>query len=98
MKDKNGIEIKCENCDDFIPVGTNDRGCMLYEEDCENVFGGKGCVFKASREALEARIADLEKKEPKTCDDCWLQRDFGNYIPAGYCADKCAKIYNALKD
>lgn len=43
-------------------------------------------------------VVKLEKKEPKTCDDCWLQRDFGNYIPAGYCADKCAKIYNALKD
>lgn len=43
-------------------------------------------------------VVKLDKKEPKTCDDCWLQRDFGNYIPAGYCADKCAKIYNALKD
>ena len=66
MKDKNGIEIKCENCDDFIPVGTNGRGCTLYEEDCENVFGGKRCVFKASSEALEARIADLEKKLTET--------------------------------
>lgn len=43
------------------------------------------------------KVVKLDKKEPKTCDDCWLQRDFGNYIPAGYCADKCAKIYNALK-
>ena len=66
MKDKNGIEICCENCDDFIPVGTNGRGCALYEEDCENVFGGKRCVFKASSEALFARIADLEKKLTET--------------------------------
>lgn len=62
MKDKNGIKICCENCDDFIPVGTNGRGCTLYEEDCETVFGGKRCVFKASREAYEARIAELQKE------------------------------------
>lgn len=62
MKDENGIEIKCENCDDFIPVGTNGRGCTVYEEDCEDVFGGKRCIFKASSEALEVRIADLEKE------------------------------------
>ena len=60
MKDKNGIDIKCENCDDFIPAGTNGRGCALYEEDCENVFGEKRCIFKASSEALEARIAELQ--------------------------------------
>ena len=62
MKDKNRIEIKCENCDDFIPVGTNGRGCALYEEDCENVFGEKRCIFRASSEALEARIAELQKE------------------------------------
>lgn len=60
MKDKNGIEICCENCDDFTPVGTNGRGCALYEEDCENVFGEKRCIFRASSEALEARIAELQ--------------------------------------
>ena len=61
MKDKNGIEICCENCHDFIPVGTNGRGCTLYEEDCENVFGGERCVFKASSEAYEAHIAELQE-------------------------------------
>ena len=61
MKDKNGIDIKCENCDEFVPVGTNGRGCTLYEEDCESVFGGKRCVFKASSEAYEARIAELQE-------------------------------------
>lgn len=60
MKDENGIEICCENCDDFIPVGTNSRGCTLYEEDCEYVFGGERCVFKASSEAYEARIQELQ--------------------------------------
>ena len=60
MKDENGIEICCENCDDFIPVGTNGRGCTLYEEDCEYVFGGERCVFKASSKAYEARIAELQ--------------------------------------
>ena len=60
MKDENGIEIKCQNCDDFIPVGTNGRGCTLYEEDCETVFGGERCVFKASSKAYEARIAGLQ--------------------------------------
>lgn len=43
------------------------------------------------------RIIDAPEVEPRTCDDCWLRRDFGYHIPAGYCADKCAKIYNALK-
>lgn len=62
MKDKNGIEIKCENCDDFTPVGTNGRGCALYEEDCENVFGEKRCTFRASNEAHEARIAELQNE------------------------------------
>ena len=61
MKDKNGIEICCENCDDFIPVGTNGRGCTIYEEDCESVFGGERCVFKASSKAYEARIAELQE-------------------------------------
>lgn len=62
MKDKNGIEICCENCDDFIPVGTNGRGCARYEEDCEDVFGEKRCIFKASSKALEARIAELQNE------------------------------------
>lgn len=62
MKDKNGIEIECENCDDFIPVGTHGRGCTLYEEDCEDVFGKKRCIFRASREAYEARIAELQNE------------------------------------
>lgn len=66
MKDKNGIEIKCENCDDFIPVGTNGRGCSLYEEDCENVFGEKKCIFRTSREAYEARIAELQNSLDET--------------------------------
>lgn len=86
MKDKNGIEICCENC----------RCVCKYDSMC--LAHTPPSFFRPTSEALEARIADLEKKEPKTCDDCWLQRDFGNYIPAGYCADKCAKIYNALKD
>ena len=62
MKDKNGIEICCENCDDFIPVGRNGRGCSLYEEGCENVFGEKRCTFRASSKAYEARIADLQNE------------------------------------
>lgn len=62
MTDKNGIEIECENCDDFIPVGTHGRGCTLYEEDCEDVFGKKRCIFRASREAYEARIAELQNE------------------------------------
>lgn len=66
MEDKNGIEICCENCDDFIPVGTNGRCCALYEEDCENVFGEKRCIFWASREAYEARIAELQNSLDET--------------------------------
>ena len=44
-----------------------------------------------------AEKLDATESEPKACDDCWLMRDFGRYIPAGYCANgKCAKIYNAF--
>ena len=52
-----------------------------------------GCAAKS-----DAILEETREIEPKTCDCCWLGRDFGKYIPAGYCADRCAKIYNALKD
>ena len=68
MKDKNGIEICCENCDDFIPAGTNDRGCMLCEEDCETAFGTKRCIFRASTKALKAHIAELQSENKRLLD------------------------------
>lgn len=52
MKDKNGIEIGCENC----------RHC----EYCDDKFfpdvanGGEGCNFEVSAKAYEARIAELQ--------------------------------------
>ena len=52
-----------------------------------------GCAAKS-----DAILEETREIGPKTCDCCWLRRDFGKYIPAGYCADRCAKIYNALKD
>lgn len=58
MKDKNGIDIECENC----------RHC----EYCDEKFfpdvakGGDSCNFEASDKAYEARIADLEKKLTET--------------------------------
>lgn len=65
---------------------------------------GTYTTYKSAKRGAERFLKRLQeavkwdKKKPKTCDDCWLGRDFGHYIPAGYCADKCAKIYNALKD
>ena len=72
--------------------------CFLevYRKTYTTVKSAKRGAERFLRRLQEA--VKLDKKEPKTCDDCWLQRDFGYYIPAGYCADKCAKIYNALKD
>ena len=52
MKDKNGIEICCENCrhyeycdDKFYPDAAN---------------GGDGCNFEPSAKAYEARIKELQ--------------------------------------
>ena len=53
MKDKNGIEIDCENC--------------RHYEYCDDKFypdvanGGEGCNFEASAKALEVRIAELQE-------------------------------------
>lgn len=52
MKDKNGIELCCENC--------------RHYEYCDDKFfpdvaeGGEGCNFETSNKALEARIAELQ--------------------------------------
>ena len=54
MKDKNGIEIKCENC--------------IHYEYCNDKFypdagiTADSCGFELSAKAYEARIADLEKE------------------------------------
>lgn len=54
MKDKNGIEIECENC--------------RHYEYCDDKFfpdvasGGEGCNFEASAKAYEARIAELQNE------------------------------------
>lgn len=58
MKDKNGIEVCCENC--------------RHYEYCHDKFypdevKGGGCYnFEPSVAAYEARIADLEKKLTET--------------------------------
>ena len=58
MKDKNGIEICCENC--------------RHYEYCDDKFfpdvakGGDSCNFEVSNRALFARIAELEKKLTET--------------------------------
>ena len=54
MKDKNGIDICCENC----------RHC----EYCDDKFfpdvagGGEGCNFEVSPKAYEARIQELQNE------------------------------------
>lgn len=53
MKDKNGIEICCENC--------------MYYEYCDDMFfpdvakGGDSCNFEVSNKALQARIQELQE-------------------------------------
>lgn len=59
MKDKNGIEICCENCD----VNAK-RDCCLWNPK-NGKEGSEHCVkeyFYPSYKAYEARIADLEKE------------------------------------
>ncbi len=56
MKDKNGIEIKCENCANY---GTYlFAPCLLCLR--------KNAGFKPTTEAYEAHIAELEKKLTET--------------------------------
>ena len=58
MKDKNGIEIKCENCEYY-----NGNFCEAWKTcpECN-----KGGYFNPTTDAYEARIADLEKKLTET--------------------------------
>lgn len=57
MKDKNGIDICCENCD----VNAQ-RDCNLWNAERGKV-GSNGCreYFYPSYKAYEARIAELQK-------------------------------------
>ena len=58
MKDENGIEIKCENCD----VNAQ-RDCSLWNAERGKV-GSNGCreYFYPSYKAYEARIAELQRE------------------------------------
>ena len=59
MKDKNGIEICCENC---RCVCKYDSMCLAYTPPS---------FFRPTSDALEARIADLEKKLTETVKLLW---------------------------
>lgn len=54
MKDKNGIEIKCENCECY-----NGRFCEA-KETCPEC--NKKAYFNPTANAYEARIAELQKE------------------------------------
>ncbi len=59
-KDKNGIEIKCENCEYL----TATKFCEISAY--KTTFGREGCIkgnnFYAKRSVLEARILELQKE------------------------------------
>lgn len=62
MKDKNGIEVSCFNCDECAR-----NNCFLL--NAIRNPGSSTCVgkyFKPSYKAYEARIAELEKKLTET--------------------------------
>lgn len=88
----------------FFVVPTANMFHLYFLANGREVIVTDYSAFKDAKRGAERflrrlqEVVKLDKKEPKTCGDCWLQRDFGYYIPAGYCADTCAKIYNALKD
>lgn len=68
---------------------------------------------KEAQEAVEKVCKEVERlreenaklreqlgvdKDVSDCSDCWLFRDFGAYIPIGYCEKfNCGKVMNALK-
>ena len=56
-KDKNGIEIKRENCEHQTPC----NGCGLFERDCK--IESSKCQFIPSAKAYETRIAELQARE-----------------------------------
>ena len=58
MKDKNGIDVCCENCEYY-----NGRFCEA-KETCPEC--NKKAYFNPTANAYEARIADLEKKLTET--------------------------------
>ena len=62
MKDKNGIEVCCKNCNDDVAIN-----CPHYNPDNPDDWG---CTisreFVPSYDALFARIADLENKLTET--------------------------------
>lgn len=69
MKDKNGIEICCENCD----VNAQ-RDCTLWNEERDKE-GSDGCqeYFYPSYKAYEARIAELQRHEQSHLEDFTIE-------------------------
>ena len=72
MKDKNGIEIKRENCKHKTPC----NGCGLVERDCR--VGSKSCQFTPSTKAYEARISELQEGAEWVFNEC---KQLGITIP-----------------
>lgn len=61
MKDKNGIEICCENC----------RCVCKYDSMC--LAHTPPSFFRATSEALEARIAELQRHEQSHLEDFTIE-------------------------
>lgn len=70
MKDKNGIEVCCENCNDDVAIN-----CPHYNPD--NPDEDWGCVvsggFTPSYDALFARIAELQRHEQSHLEDFTIE-------------------------
>ena len=70
MKDKNGIEICCENCD----VNAQ-RDCILWNKKGIQEAGSNDCqeYFYPSYKAYEARIAELQRHEQSHLEDFTIE-------------------------
>ena len=90
---------KCKDvCSHYIGTGqTPEARIAELEDENADLYEALTIAYLKGKAYENAEKLDAKEIEPKACDDCWLMRDFGRYIPAGYCANgKCAKIYNAF--
>jgi len=73
MNDKNGIPIKCCNCD-----SANDNR-ICYDCDLKMNLCTKPNSFIVSRNALESRIAELESRNPRAKRLTWVELPIGSF-------------------
>lgn len=94
MKDKNGIEICCENCD----VNAQ-RDCCLWNKKGIQEAGSNDCqeYFYPSYKAYEARIEELEKENEKLLD-CLVEHNLKVNVRENRTLEECEEMSTQSTD